>query len=258
MTQLWEGDKVFAVTRVKAEPCVVVQVKTEEKDGYNAVQLGYGIRKQKNIKKPQLGHMKDLGNFEKLREFRDKVENLKKGDKVTVETFGAGDKIDVIGTSKGKGFQGVVRRHGFHGQDATHGNKDQERMPGSIGSQAPQHVFKGTRMGGRMGGDRVTTANLKIAKVDIENNEIYIKGAIPGCDNGLVLLVGEGELRFEEAGKAVVVEEVVAPAEEKAEESVAEGVKEVVEEAKEEVKEKEENIEQVVIEASEKVQENKE
>lgn len=258
MTQLWEGDKVFAVTRIKAEPCTVVQIKTVKTDGYDSIQLGYGKRKEKNIKKPQLGHMKGLGSFEKLREFRGIVENIKRGDKVAVDTFEAGDKVAATGISKGKGFQGVVRRHGFHGQNATHGNKDQERMPGSIGSQAPQHVFKGKRMAGRMGGDRVTTSGLSIAKVDLENNEIYVKGAVPGSDNGIILLSADGELKFQGVITEIETAEEAKVEEVKAEETAKEEAADVAaSEAVEKVEEapKAENIEQVVIEANEKVQE---
>ncbi len=197
MTQVWEGDKVFAITPVQAGPCQVTQVKTKTKDGYEALQLAYGERKAKNIKKPQLGHFKGMEKMPKhVREFRTtEAANFKVGDVVSVETFEAGDTINVTAISKGKGFQGVVKRHGFHGFRKTHGNKDQERMPGSIGPKGPAHVFKGTRMGGRMGGERVTTTNLEILKVDAENNIIFIKGAIPGAINGLVMINAQGELK---------------------------------------------------------------
>ncbi len=129
MTQIWKGDNVVAVTKVQTGPCVVTQVKTMEKDGYTAVQIGYGEKKKKNIKKPQQGHLKKLGNLRYLREFQieEGVVELKKGDKIDANSFAEGDKISVTGTSKGKGFQGVVKRYGFHGQDKTHGNKDQLR-----------------------------------------------------------------------------------------------------------------------------------
>lgn len=202
MTQVWQGDKVVGVTKVQAGPCVVVQIKTKDKDKYEAVQIGFGERKEKNIKKPQKNHMKGLGNFKSLREFRvalnapndAKERQLKKGDVINVSTFESGDNIQVTGISKGKGFQGVVKRHGFHGQDKTHGNKDQLRMPGSIGCTGPAHVFKGVRMPGRMGGEQVTTKNLEVVEVDKENNILLIKGAVPGARNGLVLIQGEGEL----------------------------------------------------------------
>lgn len=207
MTQIWQGDIVLAVTKVQAGPCVVTQVKSGEKDGYEAIQLGFDEKKEKNIRKPQLGHLKKIkstnakinSNIKNLKEFRiiDNKNNLEIGDIVKVDSFEKGDSVHVVGTSKGKGFQGVVKRHGFHGSKKTHGNKDQERMPGSIGATGPAHVFKGMRMGGRMGGDRVTVTNLEVIDVDIKNNEIFIKGALPGATNGLVLIYGPGELKIE-------------------------------------------------------------
>ena len=197
MTQIWQGETVVAVTKVKAGRCVVTQIKNIEKDGYSAVQLGFGVRKEKNIKKPQKGHFKKLGNFAKLREFRlsaEEAAKLKTGDMIDIGSFVSGDKIQVTSTSKGKGFQGVVKRYGFKGTKKTHGNKDQLRMPGSIGATGPAHVFKGTRMGGRMGGDRVTIKNLEIAGVDLENNILLIKGPVSGARNSLVLVSGDGDL----------------------------------------------------------------
>jgi large subunit ribosomal protein L3 len=206
MTQLWRGDDMIAVTRVQAGPCVVVQVKEKKKDGYEAVQIGYGEKKEKNIKKPQKGHLKKLKiknekfkiNLRYLKEFRivDKeAAVLKAGDVIDVNTFAAGDIVKVTGTSKGKGFAGVVKRHGFHGHNATHGTKDQVRMPGSIGAGGVQRVFKGKRMGGHMGAARVTTSNLEIIEVDKENNILLIKGAVPGARNSLVMISGKGELK---------------------------------------------------------------
>lgn len=235
MTQVWRGDKVVVVTPVLAGPCVVAQVKTKSTDGYEAVQLSYGERKEKNINKPQLGHVKDLGiKPAHLREFR--VENtsvFKKGDVVTVDTFSAGDVVNVTGVSKGKGFQGVVKRHGFGGFRKTHGNKDQERMSGSVGPKGPAHVFKGTRMGGRMGGDRVTTTNLEVVSVDNEKNIIYVKGSVPGAINGLIFITGKGEIKLNQkaASEAKEVKEEIK------EEVKEEAKEEVKEEAKEEVKE---------------------
>lgn len=211
MTQIWKGDNLLAVTQVQAGPCAIVQVKEEKKDGYKAVQIGYGERKEKNIKKPQKGHLKGLNNFRYLREFRlDKdtgETSLKKGDVIDVNSFEPGDTIKVISTSKGRGFQGVVRRHGFAGQIKTHGTKDQLRMPGSIGATGPAHVFKGVRMPGRMGGDRVTVTNLEIVEVDKENNILSIKGAVPGARNGLVLVLGKGDLKIVEKKEDKKVEE---------------------------------------------------
>jgi len=196
MTQVWRGEDAVAVTRLQVGPCAVVQVKSKEKDGYSAVQLGFGERKEKNIKKPQKGQMKGLGNFMYLREFVMENEELKRGDKIEANSFTAGDMVQVTATSKGKGFQGVVKRYGFKGQSKTHGNKDQLRMPGSIGATGPAHVFKGKKMPGRMGGGQVTTKNLEIIEVDVENNILFIKGAVPGARNGLVLISGEGELKI--------------------------------------------------------------
>jgi large subunit ribosomal protein L3 len=197
MTQTWQNEKVMAVTRVQAGPCTVVQVKTENKDGYNAVQVGYGQKKEKNINKPQIGHQKGIGNSRVLKEFRlqDKT-NIKKGDLIDVDTFEPGDKIKVSGISKGKGFQGVVKRYGFSGSKKTHGNKDQLRMPGSVGATGPAHIFKGTRMGGRMGNDKVSINNLEIIDIDKENNILTIKGALPGARNGLIFIFAEGELKI--------------------------------------------------------------
>jgi large subunit ribosomal protein L3 len=202
MTQVWRGEDVVPVTKVAAGPCTVVQIKDVKKDGYEAVQIGYGEKKPKNISKPQIGHMKNLGNFRYLKEFRlekvDKDANqaLVKGAVIAANTFSPGDIVEVTGVSKGKGFQGVVKRHGFSGSKKTHGNKDQLRMSGSIGSTGPAHVFKGTRMGGRMGGDQVTTKNLEIIEVDLENNILLIKGSVPGARNSLVLISGKGELKI--------------------------------------------------------------
>lgn len=196
MTQIWEDDKVVAVTPVLAGPCVITQVKAQGKDKYSALQLAFGSRKSKNLKKPQKQQFAKAGvSPMHVREFRlNKDVDANIGDQINLESFVAGDTIQVTGTSKGKGFQGVVKRHGFKGGDKSHGNKDQLRMPGSIGAKGPAHVFKGMKMGGRMGGDRVTIKNLSIASVDLENNIIYIRGAVPGAINGLLQIKGEGEL----------------------------------------------------------------
>lgn len=209
MTQKFAADgRVIPVTRVVAGPCTVVQVKNVETDGYLSVQLGFGLKRK--ISNPLKGHLKNLGNFRYLREFRidnKEAEILKVGTKVSVDNFAAGDIIQVTGTSKGKGFQGVVKRHGFHGSPKTHGHKDQLRMPGSIGSTGPQHVFKGTRMGGRMGGDQVTVHNLEVVEVNNETGEIFIKGAIPGGSNNLLMIAGEGDINI-----MTEVEAVLTPA----------------------------------------------
>jgi len=205
MTQVWQDDQVIAVTRVQAGPCTVLQIKTDKKDGYSAVQVGYGEKKKKNIAKPQRGHMaKCKINSRYLREFRcsDLVKDLNVGDMIDVSTFEPGDIIQVTGISKGKGFQGVVKRHGFHGQDKSHGTKDQLRMPGSIGATGPAHVFKGQKMPGRMGGEQVTVKGLEVVEVDKKDNILLIKGAVPGARNGLVLIQGEGELKVASQQKA--------------------------------------------------------
>jgi len=243
MTQIWKGDNVFAVTPVLAGPCQITQIKKQATDGYEAVQIAFGTRKAKNIKKPQIGHVKTLDlKPAHLREFRVKeTPDIKIGDTITVETFAAGDKINVVGTSKGKGFQGVVKRHGFGGFRKTHGNKDQERMPGSIGPKGPAHVFKGTKMAGRMGGNRITISNLEIIEVDAENNLIYIKGAIPGAINSLILISGEGELKVNLKKEATP--EVVQATPEAVQEVTSEVVKESeTEEVKAEVKKETEEI----------------
>lgn len=256
MTQVWENDTVVAVTPVLAGPCTVSQVKTKKTDSYNAVQLTFGEKKKKNIRKPQLGHVKKLNiNPRYFREFRtEDVNNIKIGDTINVATFEKGDIINVTGTSKGKGFQGVVKRHGFKGQTTTHGTKDQVRMPGSISPLGPAHVFKGTRMGGRMGGERVTTTNLEIIKVDIENSVIYIKGSVPGAINSLVLIKGQGELKIN-----IIPEKKEEKPEEK-KEVKEEKVEEKLEEKKEVKGEKvEENHEEKKeVKEEEKKEENKE
>lgn len=209
MTQLWDNDKVVAVTKVQAGPCVITQVKDDSTDNYKAIQLAYGERKPKNISKPVRGHLKKAGiekeNSRHLREFRitEIKPEMKNGGVIDVSTFSKGDIIDVTGISKGKGFQGVVRRHGFSGSKKTHGNKDQLRASGSIGALGPAHVFKGTRMGGRMGGDRVTTKNLEVVEVDVENNVLFIKGAVPGCESGLLIIKGKGDLIIKDKNEKI-------------------------------------------------------
>jgi len=224
MTQIWEGDKCISVTKVIAGPCVISQVKEMGSDNYKSLQLAFGTRKPKNISKPVRLHLKKAGivgeNAQYLREFRvnEIKPEMKMGSVIDVSTFAKGDVIDVTGVSKGKGFQGVVRRHGFSGSKKTHGNKDQLRASGSIGALGPAHVFKGARMGGRMGGDRTTIKNLEVVSVDLENNVLYIKGGLPGSQNGLLLIKGLGELNIKEtaevkapvAEETPVVEEVVA------------------------------------------------
>jgi len=187
MTQIFrEGGKAEAVTVVEAGPCAVTQIKTAAKEGYNAVQVGFG--KPKRLKSPERGHLKGLGEFRYLREFR--VDDI--GDiqvNLDVSMFKEGDLVDVIGCSKGKGFAGVVKRHGFAGGPKTHGQSDRHRHPGSIGATtSPGRVLKGTRMAGRMGNQRVTVRKLEVIKADPERNLLLIKGAVPGAKNGLLLI----------------------------------------------------------------------
>ncbi|MFH1564423.1 MAG: 50S ribosomal protein L3 [bacterium] len=189
MTQKFVDDgTVVPVTAVLVGPCVITQIRTTKKDGYNAIQIGFLTKNKLN--KPETGHLKDLDKFRYLREFRidnfDNKEGLKRGDKISVENFEIGDMVQVSGISKGKGFQGVVRRHGFSGSPASHGHKDQLRMPGSIGATGPARVFKGMRMPGHMGDKRITVKNLKVIEIDKDKNIIFIKGAVPGARNGLV------------------------------------------------------------------------
>lgn len=200
MTQLWIGEDRKAVTKIAAGPAVITQLKTTARDGYAAVQLSFGEKKRKNIAKSILGHLKNFGPARWLREFRVQDEDLaglNLGDVVKVGTFAVGDKVSVTGWSKGRGFAGVVKRHGFHGQDTTHGTKDQVRMPGSIGAGGVQRVFKGVRMAGHMGNQRVTSHNIEIVKIDEVDNLIYLAGSVPGARGGLVFLRAAGELKAE-------------------------------------------------------------
>lgn len=193
MSQIFkETGEVIPVTIVEAGPCPVIQVKTEKKDGYFAVQLGFGKKVERLTKKPEMGRFKSI-NTEPVRylaEIRDfDAKAVKVGEKVTVDLFKDGDNVKVTGISKGKGFQGVVRRHNFRGGPATHGQSDRQRAPGSIGASSyPSRVIKGLKMAGRMGGTQTTMRNLKIVKIDRENNLLYIKGAIPGAKNGIVTI----------------------------------------------------------------------
>jgi len=189
MSQIFQEDgKVEAVTAVEAGPCCVVQVKTEDSEGYNAVQLGFG--EAKRVNSPERGHLKELGKYRYLREFRvDDTGEISVGDKVDVSMLEAGDLVDVTGVSKSKGFAGVVKRHHFAGGPKTHGQSDRHRAPGSIGATtSPGRVFKGTRMPGRMGGDQVTARNLEVFQADPERNLLLVKGAVPGSKNGLLLI----------------------------------------------------------------------
>lgn len=231
-----ENGAVVPVTKVQAGPCVVTQVRTGDRDGYSAIQVGFG--EKRSLSKALTGHLKELGNKAVMKEFRladeQEAEKLKKGDAITTAIFDKGEIVQVTGTSKGKGFQGVVKRHGFHGAKKSHGTKDQLRMPGSIGATGPAHVFKGTRMGGRMGGDQVTVSNLQIVDIDPENNILFIKGAIPGGRDSIVAISSEGELDLSKKPEAA--EEASADAEAVSDKPAEEAKEEApkTEEAKEE------------------------
>ena len=192
MTSVFSADgKNVPCTVIECGPCVVTQIKTVETDGYAAVQVGFQDVKEKNVSAPLLGHFKKAGVSPKrhLAEFVYE-QDLNLGDAVTVDLFGENDFVDVVGTSKGKGFQGVVKRHGFGGVgQTTHGQDDRLRKPGSIGACSyPAKVFKGLRMGGQMGGKRVTTQNLKVLKVIPEHNLLLVKGSVPGCNGSIVIV----------------------------------------------------------------------
>lgn len=192
MTSIFDANgKMIPCTIIEAGPCVVTQLKTIEKDGYEAVQLGYGDRKDKNTPKSLKGHFKAAGTTpkKKVMEF-DGFDDAKLGDEINLDIFEEGEYIDVVGTSKGKGFQGVVKRYSFKGvNDATHGQHNRLRAPGSIGAASyPARVFKGMRMAGRMGNDRVTMQNLIVVKVLKEKNIMLVKGSVPGAKNSYVIV----------------------------------------------------------------------
>ena len=194
MTSLYNADgQALACTVIQAGPCVVTQVRSEEKDGYKAVQLGYGEKKEKNTTKPLLGHFKKANTTPKAKlvEFKYFEEEFELGKTLTVtDVFEEGEFVDVVGTAKGRGFQGVVKRHGFGGVGGqTHGQHNRQRHPGSIGACSfPSRVFKGLRMAGRMGNNRVTIQNLKVLKVIAEHNILVVSGSIPGSKNSFVII----------------------------------------------------------------------
>ena len=192
MTQIFDEQGVaYPVTLIEAGPCFVTQVRGAEKEGYTSVQLGFGEVNPKRLTGGQLGHLKanEIPPLRFLREFRAKDHGLNIGDKVTVDAFAVGERVDVIGVSKGKGFAGSVKRYHFHGMNATHGTSDRNRAPGSRGSgTTPGRVYKGARGAGHMGVDRVTTQNLKVVLVDVERNLLGINGAVPGSKGGLILI----------------------------------------------------------------------
>lgn len=189
MTQIFQEDgSLIPVTAIEAGPCTILQVKTEKHDGYQAVQLAFGTKKHGN--KPEKGHAKGQGPFQALREFGvDEADKPEVGQKVDAGIFKVGDKVDIVATSRGFGFTGGVRRYHFRGGPKTHGQSDRWRAPGSIGSgTTPGHVYKGLRMAGRYGGDRVTVQNVKVVRVDTEKNLLLVNGAVPGSKNQVILV----------------------------------------------------------------------
>jgi large subunit ribosomal protein L3 len=202
MTQTWVDDKVVPVTMLRVEPMRIVQIKTNERDGYTALQVTYGQKKANKLNKPQAGHFEKAGvePGKRLVELRlDSVDGFEVGQEITVEQIAAGTKVDVTGTSRGKGFAGVMKRHNFKGAPASHGAHKNHRKPGAIGQCAfPARVFKGMRMAGHMGHEQVTTQNLEVVKSDLERNILLIKGSVPGPAGGVVIVRNAVKL----AGKA--------------------------------------------------------
>jgi len=204
MTQVWDNNRVVPVTVVQAGPCVVTQVRSVDSDGYSAVQLAYGAIDPRKVNKPVAGHYAkaDVAPRRHIVELRTTDANeYTVGQEVTVETFEAGDRIDVTGKTKGKGFAGVMKRHGFHGLRASHGVERKHRSPGSIGACAtPGRVFKGVRMAGRMGSRRFTVQNLIVQAVDPEQNLLLVRGAVPGPAGALVLVRGAAKNTLAKGG----------------------------------------------------------
>ncbi len=192
MTQTWVDDKVVPVTVVRVDPMRIVQIKTNERDGYTALQVTYGHRDPRKLNQPLAGHYAkaDVAPGKRLVELRlDSVDGFEVGQEITVEQIPSGTKVDVTGTSRGKGFAGVMKRHNFSGQGASHGNHKSHRKPGAIGSCAfPARVFKGMRMAGHMGHEQVTTQNLEVVESDNERNLLLVKGAVPGPAGGVVIV----------------------------------------------------------------------
>jgi len=194
MSQIYDDNSLIPVTVVEAEPCIVVQIKVKEKDGYNAVQLGFEEVKETRVNKPESGHFRKakVSPRRRLKEFRvEDIGGLKVGDMIKVGVLKEGELVDVAGVSKGKGFAGVVKRYGFKGGPASHGAKQWHRRPGSIGASSdPSRVFKGKKMPGRMGSEKVTARNLKLVKIDEKLNLLLIKGSLPGRKGGFVAIKG--------------------------------------------------------------------
>ncbi len=197
MTQFWRNDgEVVPVTVIQGGPCVITQIKTEEQDGYSSIQLGYKDKKESRATQPEIGHFKKANTAPKyfVREFRDmEVGDKKEGDAVDVDLFEVGDLVTVSGTSKGRGFAGVMKRHNFHGGRGSHGKSDQLRAGGSIGASSdPSRVWLGKKMAGRYGGKTATVRNLEVVAVDVANHIVMVKGAVPGPNNGYVELMDRG------------------------------------------------------------------
>ena len=193
MTQIFdESGTAIPVTVIEAGPCPIVQIKTADRDGYQAVQLGFGHRKERRVNLPERGHFKkaDVETCRYLKEFRaDSLDGLSVGSQIDVGIFSSGEYVDVAGTSKGRGFAGVVKRWGFKGGRASHGGEQDHRRPGSIGASAyPSRVFKGKKMPGRLGGKRVTVQSLQVIQADTDRNLLVVKGAVPGPPNGLLMI----------------------------------------------------------------------
>jgi large subunit ribosomal protein L3 len=192
MTQTWVDDKVVPVTVVRVDPMRIVQIKTSERDGYTALQVTYGHREAKKLNKPAAGHFEkaSVQPGKRLVELRlDSVDGFEVGQEITVEQIESGARVDVTGTSRGKGFAGTIKRHNFAGQPASHGNHKSHRKPGAIGSCAfPGRVFKGMKMAGHMGHEQVTTQNLEVVQSDVERNLLLVKGSVPGPAGGVVVV----------------------------------------------------------------------
>ncbi len=197
MTRIFdERGRNIPVTVIEAGPCFVTQIKTDETDGYTAVQVGFDEVREKIITKPELGHLKGAGKvLRTLKEFRlDEVNDLKVGDEINVGIFEKGDIVAVTGRSKGKGFQGTMKRHNFSGGPATHGQKDRLRAPGSIGAgSSPSRVWKGMKMSGQMGNETVTVSNIEVIEIRSDKNILLVKGSVPGSRNGILQLIKAGD-----------------------------------------------------------------
>jgi len=197
MTRIFdERGRNIPVTVIEAGPCFVTQIKTDETDGYTAVQVGFDEVREKIITKPELGHLKGAGKvLRTLKEFRlDEVNDLKVGDEINVDIFEKGDIVAVTGRSKGKGFQGTMKRHNFSGGPKSHGQKDRLRAPGSIGAgSSPSRVWKGMKMSGQMGNENVTVRNIEVVEIRPDKNILLVKGSVPGSRNGILQLVKAGD-----------------------------------------------------------------